>query len=125
MLGKFFKVVKDISGNCLIFIVFGNAEVVFFVDFFDFDATGEFVVIFVELDVDEAFFVVFVFEVAEYFFDEVFEGNEPRRAAKLVDDDSDAFLFGHHTAHHLVGEHRFGSKFDGTDMFFPVVFGVE
>ena len=120
-----FEGVEEVPGQGVVLVVFGDVEVEFFVEALDLGSAGNFVVAVGEAAVVEALAVVLVFNLAEDFFDEVFEGDESGGAAEFVDYDGHGLLLCEHALHDGVGEHALRGEQDGLDACAPVGVGVE
>lgn len=75
-----------IAGYGLIVVAFGQVEMELFVDGGDFASAREIVNIGSDLSHCEALSVVFILDIAENLFHEVFERDKSGRAAKFVND---------------------------------------
>ncbi len=91
----------------------------------DFHPSGEFKSVVVDAASEGALVVVFIFNLAENFFHNIFESYQSGSTAKLVDHNSKSLFLGHESAHHLVGEHSLGGVEHRFEALSPVGVGVE
>ena len=113
-------VVEQIAGDGVVVVALRHVEVETLVDVVDFHASAELICRIVDLPCGELVVVVLVFDFAEDFFHEVFEGDHAAGAAELVEHDGERPFLLEQLRHHLACQQCFWGEDDGLEARFPV-----
>ena len=88
-----------------IFVRFGQVEAELFVHFFGFKTCRKEKFIFFQLPGSVSDYIVFIFDVAEDFLDQIFQRDDAAGASELVGHDSDRLFLLHEYLHHFLCIH--------------------
>ena len=108
------------SADGHVIVAFGKVEGEHFVHLLYFESCREYVFTAVGFLCHVVVAVVFVFDVAENFFYNIFKGDETAGASKLVDDDGQGAFLLKEDVHEFLGGHGLGYERKGADVFFPL-----